>query len=81
MIFNTSKVDKKSLKPVDKKKWKLGVLDIEPESSNSLPFVAHDYSKNDRGSFTSFAHEFMISSEIIEILTGNQNKDRTKPNP
>ena len=42
MIFNTSEVSVVNLKP-DDKAWKLGVLNLNPEDKQSLPFPGHHY--------------------------------------
>ena len=43
MIFNPSHTGENTLKPVDLTGWKLGILNLEPEDSNDLPFPAQHY--------------------------------------
>ena len=62
MIFNPSTINKE-LKPSEKDKWKLGILDLTPNDNETRPFPAQDYESN--GSFVKI---FDIDADIVKKI-------------
>ena len=78
MIFNPSHTSAKTLKPVDITGWKLGILNLEPEDNNDLPFPAQHYEAQ-----SAFGDKtFSIQYYLVEKILCNQPKDyKSKANP